>query len=97
MEAFKVSDVGFGGILLKVAGVARRPSGLIAAPVRATKRRFRRLAFLVLPVFRAVQLVVIDRPVVSIVLQLPGNIVISLVEKPDKPVNLVSGLLAESP
>jgi hypothetical protein len=52
MEAVKVSDPGFGGILPKVA-IAGRPRGLIAASVKAAKRRFRRVAFLVLPVFRA--------------------------------------------
>ncbi len=35
------------------------------------------------------------RSVVNLVLQLAGHIVIGLVEKPDKSVNLVSGLLAQ--
>jgi hypothetical protein len=95
-QPVKVRNAGFGGILLMVAAIARRPRGLILSPVKAAKRRFRRVAFLVLPVFRAVQFVVVVGMVVYRVLELPGHIVISLVEKPGKPVYLVSGFLAES-
>jgi hypothetical protein len=36
-QAIMVADAGFGGVKLEVAGVARRPRGLIVLAVKAAK------------------------------------------------------------
>jgi hypothetical protein len=96
-KAVIVGDAGFGRVKFEVAAIARRPRGLIVSPVKAAKDRLSGVAFLVLAILRPVELVVANRPVIDLIFQFPAHLIVGLVEKSDKPVNLVAGFLAESP
>src|ERR1700687_1437517 len=68
----------------KLAGLLPPRLRLIRHPVKGAQRRLS-LALVVMGI------------VVNGVLHLPRHIVVGLVQEPDQPVDLVSGLLAESP
>jgi hypothetical protein len=63
----------------------------------APERRLGRVAVLILPVFRAVEFVVVAGRVVDLIFQFPRDIIVGLIQEPNQPIDLVPGFLAEAP